>query len=76
VGAFGRVAGLRDRGVVGGVRLGSPAQAPEQVGADRVEQVVPAQAGRGQAVDEPERCRRAVDLGADAGARAQAVRVK
>src|SRR5436305_3714309 len=41
--ALGRVAGPRDRGAVGGVRLGPAAQPPQQVGADRVEQVVPVQ---------------------------------
>jgi hypothetical protein len=41
--ALGRVAGPRDRGVVSGLRLGPAAQLPQQVGADRVEQVVPVQ---------------------------------
>jgi hypothetical protein len=41
--ALGRVAGPRDRGTVGSVRLGPAAQPPQQVGADRVEQVVPVQ---------------------------------
>ncbi len=66
--ALGRVAGLGDRGLVGGPGLGGPAQPPEQVGADGVEQVVPAQVGRGQAVDQIEGHRRAVDLGHRDGA--------
>jgi hypothetical protein len=37
---LGRVLGPRDRLVIGHCRLGGAAQAPEQVGADCVEQVV------------------------------------
>jgi len=36
-----RVAGAVDRGLVGGVGVREAAQAAEQVGADRVEQVIP-----------------------------------
>jgi len=61
--ALGCVQGQGERRLVGGVRLGPAAQAPEQVSTDRVEQVVPAEVRRGEAVHDGERGGRAFDLG-------------
>jgi hypothetical protein len=41
--AFGRVVGAHDRGIVGLRSVQSAAQAAEEVGPDRVEQVIPTQ---------------------------------
>ena len=58
--ALGRVFGAGDRGVVRQGGLGVAAQAPEQVGTDRVEQVIAIEI---EAVDERERRMRSVDFG-------------
>jgi hypothetical protein len=61
--ALGLVPGQVERGLVGGVRLGPAAQTPQQVAADRVEQVIAIKTARREAVHQDERGGRAFDLG-------------
>src|SRR5258706_395576 len=65
--AFRLVGSPGDRGLIGGRGLSIPAEPAEQIGADRVEEVVAVQV-RGQVVHHHERGRRPVDFGQRDGA--------
>src|SRR6266851_5760627 len=65
--AFRLVGSPGDRGLIGGRGLSIPAEPAEQIGADRVEEVVAVQV-RGQVVHDHERGRRSVDFGERNGA--------